>query len=271
MTELTQISSQASHPLLCEETRWLLDRMAVDDPSVIREEGDALALHVVSCGECGKAFYRSVDMNEEVTFKPEDEVRHAEIERNLMTVEEGWQDLFSRCPDLADAHKREQRQQHIPHRSLRHIAQIVAMVACLAVVTVGAWLQFKPTSPFAPQGYAGQGKKSLPHASPCAVWSNDDQLASIRRELWRLPAPLDRDTLVYAVWRSCCTIGGLIPTSSHDLNGNHTAKLTSSNSTHYVFRHLQSADRIAVTRSFDVIYEMLASRFRLRGRTRSFT
>ena len=103
-----------------------------------RDEGNAYALHISVCPECARDFYLAEGLNEDGTLKPEDSARYAEIKPSLMTVEEGWQDLLRRCPDLAEACHRD-RLEHT-NRYLRRVSQLAALAACLTVAAGLAWL-----------------------------------------------------------------------------------------------------------------------------------
>jgi ferric-dicitrate binding protein FerR (iron transport regulator) len=149
-------SCERSSGMACQEALRLLDRTALDDARITREQADALALHVACCPQCEKAFYRSVGMNEDGSFTAETEACLAQLPAPTMTVEEGWQDLLGRCADLAEAYYREERRRHV-RQVLGRIGRVAAVAACLAVVLVGAWLLVGPSkcvSPIAPRGYA---------------------------------------------------------------------------------------------------------------------
>jgi ferric-dicitrate binding protein FerR (iron transport regulator) len=160
--------------LSCQEARRLLVRMEVDDSSITNDEGEAFALHIANCQECAKAFYVAEGINEDGTFKSEDVARYARIEPSLMTIEEGWRDLLSRCPDLAQAYARDSKQLQL-RRILRPISQVAALAACLALVVIGGWLtgRFKSVSPAVSQGHAevvsGAGRQTVTMGQPLAT------------------------------------------------------------------------------------------------------
>ena len=69
-----------------------------------RVDDEAFVLHVTDCPSCERLFYRFHGMNEDGTLNEEDAALYAEAAASGMSVEEGWQDLLRRCPDLAEAY-----------------------------------------------------------------------------------------------------------------------------------------------------------------------
>lgn len=201
----THGTSSGPSTLTCEQARRLLERMAVDDRTTTLNEDDAFALHIADCPQCAKAFYVAEGMNEDGSFRPEDEARYAEIEPSLLPPAEGWQNLLWRCPDLAEAYDREKRTERL-RPVFRHLGYLAAMAACLAIVAVGGWLlsgRFKPASPVVKQGDA-ESLATAGRQAPVAGRSAtpvDYDMSTLSQDFWRGPALPDPDTLEYAAWR----------------------------------------------------------------------
>ena len=118
----------------CEETRALMERIALGDQSINRAEADAYTLHLAVCPGCAKAFYLAAGMNEDGTLKAEEQCRFDAIAPALMTAEEGWQDLLRRCPDLSEAEHQNLHKARVRWWMGRHIIQAVTLAACLVLV-----------------------------------------------------------------------------------------------------------------------------------------
>lgn len=189
--------------LTCEQARRLLARTAVDDPAFTGDEADGFALHIANCSECAKAFYVAEGVNEDGSFRPEDEARYALVEPSLMTVEVGWGQVLDRCPELADANRRELGRQRA-RQALRRAGQLAALAACLALVVASGWIMsghFWSGTLGVGRSLARRTVEGRPQVASGVKSQAEDQLDDMRRELWRVPASPDVDTLQYATWR----------------------------------------------------------------------
>ena len=194
--------------LSCDENRAIMDRMEMDVRSVSREEADAYAIHLSVCPECAEAFYLASGMNGDGTFKQEDLARFTEIEPLSMTLEEGLQDLLRRCPELAEAYRREMHKKRV-RRPLRRLAQVAALAAAVFLVaSLFLWphsARGRADTSNAPATKSGEfvsGTGNTTHSSPPVKRSTDDLLGELH-----IDAPLpsvefvDLEQVEYAAWR----------------------------------------------------------------------
>ena len=188
--------------LPCEQARQLLDRVATENPGISGEEGVAFALHIANCSECAKAFYIAEGMNEDGTFKPEDLLHYADIESTLMSVDEGWQNMLLRFPELAQSYYQRPVRQY--DQLFWRIGKAVAMAACFALLVGGCWLLSMRISPtfvsVAGQSMAEREKKSAPANQALITSQTDNELLEMAHSLQQQAVP-DVDTLDYTAWR----------------------------------------------------------------------
>lgn len=173
--------------MTCEQASLLMTCLVVDDPGVTDEQRAAFARHLMLCAACAAEYEDCQEISRLVREHggPIDHETQQLLEqagypvpqntsglKPLMSVEEGWQDLLKRCPGLAEAHRREQRQE-IVRQMFGRIRQAVAIAASLALVLVGGWLlnsYLKSAPPTAPHGYAelvtADGPKALALGEP---------------------------------------------------------------------------------------------------------
>ena len=113
---------------------------AGNDPDVTAEEHLAFEDHLHCCSECAKEYEESKRLfgllKRYCSEKRENQVLSKDINRSYkypMTVEEGWQDLCRRCPDLARNPKRQ--------KYIRLFYKIGAGAACIAI-GIFTWTTF---------------------------------------------------------------------------------------------------------------------------------
>ncbi len=128
----------------CKEVRLLIMPYLGNDTDITADEHQAFEQHLQSCERCAKDYEESKIIVELIKeYWPLDEEMLAEIAppkppaTRYMTVEEGWQDLCRRCPDLAEDPKHQ--------KYLRMFYKVGAVAACL-IIGVSAWLMFSPDS-----------------------------------------------------------------------------------------------------------------------------
>jgi len=182
----------------CDEAARLMACVAVNDPDLTAEEQADFAGHLIVCPACAEEY-------EESRATAELLKRHGTISegtrgllaragyamldqrsgvKRFMTVQEGWEDLLQRCPDLAEGWVRETRRRRVS-QMVRRMSQVAAMAACLAVVFTAVWLlprgRGKSTSVASGRGYAelvtAGGREALALGQP--IISGGE-----RREIW---------------------------------------------------------------------------------------
>ena len=201
MVATHEILSAAPALMSCGDARRLLQRMAVDDPTITGAEADALALHVSLCGNCQKAFYECVGMNQDGSFTAADAAYHSQIEPLLISAEEGWRGVLQRCPDLAVAQRREMRRQRA-RWIRRRVGELATIAACLAFALASGWWlrgRFNLPAPVVMQDVAEHTGNVIRGVGRPGAQAHDG-LEALKCDLWPLSAP-DIDTLEYATWR----------------------------------------------------------------------
>jgi hypothetical protein len=128
----------------CKEAKLLIMPYLGNDKDITVEEHQAFEQHLQSCTKCAKEYEKSKSLVELIKeYWPLDEKMLASIappkppSKGYMTVEEGWQDLCKRCPELAEDPKRQ--------KYLRLFYKVGAAAACL-IIGISVWLMFSPNS-----------------------------------------------------------------------------------------------------------------------------
>jgi len=126
-------------PMTCKQAGLAMALHIANDPDMPEKRHLAFERHLENCPKCTKEYKESKFIIELVKqhWKVSEETLELieKAGRNYkpkMTVEEGWQDLCQRCPDLAESSK---------PKSIQLFLHISAAAACL-VIGVLTWLVF---------------------------------------------------------------------------------------------------------------------------------
>ena len=151
-------------PMTCKQAGLTMALHIANDPDMPEKRRLVFERHLENCPKCAKEYRESKYIIELV--KRHWEVSESTLEltekagRNYkpkMTVEEGWQDLCRRCPDLAESTEKP--------KSLQLFVRIGAVAACL-VIGILTWLVFSNYSkPYTlPNNSSSQQVASAPKA-----------------------------------------------------------------------------------------------------------
>lgn len=128
----------------CKEVKLLIMPYLGNDKDITTDERQAFEQHLQDCASCAQDYQESKFIVELIKeYWPLDEEMLAAMAppkrpaTRYMTVEEGWQDLCRRCPDLAEDPKRQ--------KYFRLFYKIGAAAACL-IIGVSTWLVLSPDS-----------------------------------------------------------------------------------------------------------------------------
>ena len=124
----------------CKEAKLLLLPHIANDEDITVDERHGFEQHLQSCAQCVEEYEESkslIKLVKEYWPLYEDMLSRAENPNQptkcYMTVEEGWQDLCRRCPDLAQPAKLQ--------KYLQLLYKVGAVAACL-VIGMTTWLIF---------------------------------------------------------------------------------------------------------------------------------
>ncbi len=124
----------------CEKVQFLMALYIADDPDLTDKQRIAFEEHLQKCQKCTEEYQESkfiIDLAKEHWQISDDALalieKAGKSDEPRMTVDEGWQDLLRRCPDLAQRVKR--------RKCLQLFRRISAVAACL-VIGILTWITF---------------------------------------------------------------------------------------------------------------------------------
>ena len=147
----------------CEKTQLLMVPMWANERNVEAEERDAFKRHILACRKCNEEFRQTCQIMSlakrhwgPISEETQELVQKAGLEAKneisnqkakFRTINDGWQDLLKKCPDLAVSVKRQKS-----HRLFRTISSIAAciVIGLTIVLVYSLYLKLegsaKPTS-----------------------------------------------------------------------------------------------------------------------------
>ena len=135
----------------CHEAQLVMALYIIDHPSLTAEEREGFEAHLHVCPECAKdykessfaiAFFRRYwTTSNDIRQFQEKKGINVKPKKRFMTVEEGWEDLKRRVPELARLDvKRKQRNR------IRRIVKIAAIAASILLIFSLSWKYFSSQS-----------------------------------------------------------------------------------------------------------------------------
>jgi len=210
------MSKQIPHnlpPLTCEEVDRLLGEYIADPSDMAPDQKEALEAHLKTCAVCKYAYEHDVllfqyigenwgEISNGTTTYPtaydlavDDQNAASELEP--FDAEKGLQDLFRRCPDLANAYHTQVRRKRF-YKLLRYTGIPLAAAACVVIAALVGWhLSSKPA--VSNESITAVQQPSKPVAP--AQTPIDDTAVGGLTWLDKSPAPLSMATLDYKSWR----------------------------------------------------------------------
>lgn len=192
----------------CEKARSLMIPMWTEDLSITDKENQAFKAHLLICRACNEEYEKTEQIGslvkkhwgplgektqnllEKAGYLPSVKRQTSSHHNGFMTVEEAWQDLLSRCPDLAQPIRRRKNLHSV-------LCKVNIIAACLAIGIL-TWLAFliysKPETT----------QESVPQKVSTAI--KPSVIVELVTEAGNIPLPVDQQITTQDNLRTLLTI-----------------------------------------------------------------
>lgn len=144
-----------SAPLTCRRAARLVMPICLDDPDIPQQQGLAFARHLASCPDCRRQ-YEDCRRLVHLARSHAGSLMTSDLAVRAADGDAGWEDLKRRCPDLAEACRRQDRK-GLRRKLLRRAGWLAAAAGVLLAIGIG-WLSSWCGGSGAPHPYADSSR-----------------------------------------------------------------------------------------------------------------